>query len=1642
MPDDALIHPSTAASSEDTHLSHRFPVVGIGASAGGLEAFRAFFVKMPPNTGMAFVMVPHLESGDKSLMKEIMGRYTSMPVVQVEDRMKIEPDHVYIVPSNRNLAVEGGELVPCERTGTDGVNLPVDVFFRSLAVARKERAVGIVLSGTMQDGAAGIRVIKEHGGLVIAQAPETARQEGMPQSAIETGMVDFVLPVEEMPEFIVNFLSRPDVPFEKGTEDRDELKQVLAIIKDKSRNDFSCYKRNTLVRRTERRMGLRQIEHMADYVEVLKNDPGETDALLKDLLIGVTGFFREKSVWEKVGREILPPMIGGLPPGRPLRVWIPACSTGEEAYTLAILIHDAFEKTHKHFNAQIFGTDIDGEAIAVARTGVYPETIAASVPSEYLNKYFLRDGGAYRILRQVRESVVFAAQNLVGDAPFSNLHLISCRNLMIYLNPDMQKKVMALFHFSLFEKGCLILGNSETIGHQYDLFETVSKEFRIYRRIRPRDERTQIPILKCSGRVQGFTTETGVEPSRKNISTLMQDELLKRFAPASVLIDKNYEILNLYGPTSKYLDLPQGKPVMELTSMVKEGLLLKLRAAIHKAAKKNETVTVSEARVKRDHGFCPVCFTVSPVTERNMPETLFLVTFQDRPVPETETGTPAEPDFAGETLLRQLEAELSETREDLKNTIEELETSNEELKASNEEMMSMNEELKASNEELMSVNEELQSSNEELETSKEELQSMNEELNTVNAELQEKVQALVSASNDMANLMNSTEVATVFLDAGMAIRRFTPSAKNLFSLIPSDVGRPIGDLAMRFSDEDLKHHVPQVLETLVPSTKEVQTDEGRWYIRRILPFRTQDNRVDGIVLTFADVTELKENEIAVCRSEAQLREKTQLLDGVLQHTHMMVAYLDPRFDFIWVNPAYAKACRRDPVFFPGKNHFDLYPHEENQAIFQRVVDTGEPFFVAEKPCEFPEQPERGVTYWDWSLIPTKGSDGRVTGLVFTLADVTDRVMAEKSLRESEARFRQLFENMTSGVAVYEATENGEDFLFKDLNKATGKIEQIANRDELIGKSVRDVFPSVVAFGLFDAFQRVWRTGAAEEHPAAFYKDERIEGWRENRIYKLPSGEIVAIYEDVGARKQAEEAVKESQAKLHNLLQTIQAGVVVHDAETDRVIDFNPAALKILGLTREQMVGKSTVEPVWGLITENGAPMKVEDYPVNIVKRTRRPLLDYIVGIVKPDRAEPTLVMVKATPQLDGNGTLKEIIVSSMDITKLKQVEEELLQSQKLEAIGTLAGGIAHDFNNILSSVLGFAELALDEAEKGTAIEDSLMEIYASGKRARDLVEQILTFSRHDKSEIKAVQIAPLLTEALKMLRSTTPTSIEIRQGICSEPMVVEIDPSQLTQVVLNLATNAKQAVVDSCGVLEVRLDRVDFGADIKNKYPNMNPGKYARITFSDTGTGIPQEHLDKIFEPYFTTKEKGTGTGLGLSVVHGIVRKSNGHITVASEVGMGSTFHVYLPLASDAASEGAERSVESVPKGTERILLVDDELPIVKMQQQRLERLGYKVTSTSGSIEALEMFRASPDKFDLVITDMSMPGMTGKQLAAAVKAVRPDVPVILCTGFSEQIDGRGENLDVEGFLMKPVDRGQMAGAVRKVLDGAGVTPRQ
>ena len=857
-----------------------FPVVGIGASAGGLAAFEAFFSGMPADTnpGMAFVLVQHLAPDHTSILTELIRRYTRMTVFEVEDGMTLQTNCVYIIPPNRDMAFINGTLELLEPVLPRGQRLPIDFFFRSLAADLHERAIGVVLSGTGSDGTAGIRAIKAEGGLVVAQKPESTEYDGMPCSAIATGLVDYELLPVEMPGKIMAYVAKAyGNSHRMGTATaalpEPAMKKIFVLLRTQTGHDFSLYKPNTINRRIERRMAINQVESIDSYVKYMQQNPAEVQALFRDLLIGVTNFFRDPEAFQVLEEKVIPKMFANKREDTAIRVWSSGCSTGEEAYSLAILLAEGMEARKKSFASQVFATDIDSQAIATARTGIYPASIVADVSPKRLARFFtLEPGGhTYRIHKGIRDMVIFSEQDVVKDPPFSKLDLISCRNVMIYMGAALQKKLIPLFHYALNPGGALFLGTSETTGDFSSLFAALDNKQKLYRR---KDDFIAARRAAIDHFTPLITAVDSILPSRvaghqifqekMPLRELTEQALLQQVIAAGALVNGNGDILYLHGRTGMFLEPAPGVAgINNILKMAREGLRNELAIALHKAIGLKETVCHPGLRVKTNGHFTTVNLTVRPVTTGAgaSPESpLFLVILEE--VSETEArgrlseaGRPAlDPDERIAALQRELRSK------------------EEYLQSANEEMQSSNEELKSSNEELQSVNEEMQSTNEELETSKEELQSVNEELSTVNTELQTKMLDLTRVNNDMNNLLSGTGIATVFVDHQLRIMRFTPTATEIINLIPADAGRPVSHIVSNLVGYDrLVADAQAVLDTLINKEVEVQTTAGRWYTLHIQPYRTLSNVIEGAVMTFAEITGRKRVEEALRKANDQLR---------------------------------------------------------------------------------------------------------------------------------------------------------------------------------------------------------------------------------------------------------------------------------------------------------------------------------------------------------------------------------------------------------------------------------------------------------------------------------------------------------------------------------------------------------------------------------------------------------------------------------------------------------------------------------------------------------------------------------------------------------------------------------------------------
>ena len=841
-----------------------FPIVGIGASAGGLEALEIFLSHVPPGSGLAFVIVQHLDPTHQGIMPELLQRVTAMKVFQVKDRMKVEANCVYVIPPNKDLSILHGILYLFAPVAPRGLRLPIDFFFRALAEDRQQGSIGVILSGMGSDGTLGLKAIKEKAGVVLVQEPASAKFDSMPRSVIGAGLADIVAPVEELPGKIIAYLrhaliiAKTEFPLEE--KDQSALEKVLILLRAKSGHDFSLYKKNTVYRRIERRMSIHQISRIAGYVRYLQENPQEAEILFKELLIGVTRFFRDPAAWEELQTEVIPELLSLHPAGGVLRAWSAGCSSGEEAYSLAMVFKEVLAevKPTANFSLQIFATDLDRDAIDKARAGIYPANIRVDIAPERLQRFFVEEGNSYRVGKEIREMVTFATQNVIMDPPFTKLDLIICRNLLIYLTPELQRKLLPLFHYSLLPGGVLFLGSAESVSAYTDLFAPLSIKSRLFRRresfLPP--NRQAFPASFVPAKAAAPQELTMMKPVI-NLQTLADQLLLQHFSPAAVLVNNKGDILYISGRTGKYLEPAAGKANWNIFAMAREGLRFDLGSAFQKALRQKEAVTVKNLQIGAEESSQRTDITVQAIAEPDALRGMVMIVFADVATP-LEKKKPGRAKSTGSVTLSEMEQQLQKVREELQSTREEMQTSQEELTSANEE--------------LQSTNEELQSTNEELTTSREEMQSLNEELQTVNAEQQSKMDELARVSNDMRNLLNSTEIVTVFLDNELRVRRYTPGADKLFKLLPSDVGRPLSDLTGNLSYPEMSEDAQEVLRKLAFSEKQIITNDGRWFSVRIMPYRTMEDVIAGVVITFVNITAAK-------MLEAELRAEIAGLKG-------------------------------------------------------------------------------------------------------------------------------------------------------------------------------------------------------------------------------------------------------------------------------------------------------------------------------------------------------------------------------------------------------------------------------------------------------------------------------------------------------------------------------------------------------------------------------------------------------------------------------------------------------------------------------------------------------------------------------------------------------------------------------------------
>jgi len=919
----------------------QFPIIGLGASAGGLEALKAFFSKVPPDSGMAYIVLVHMSPKQPSMLHELLGKVTRATVQTAKEDTFLQPDNVYTVPSDKEISIYQGKIQLFDPVDKKS-HLPIDLFFRSLAADQGSRAAAVILSGTGSDGTVGLKEIKSNEGLVVVQSENTAKYASMPRSAINTGQADLILPAEDMPEKLRQYFDHSFSIQEKAKdvnkEEKDWLNKIFSLLRIHIGHDFSWYKKNTILRRIDRRMILNQIHEHDVYVRYLRENHQEMQALFHELLIGVTNFFRDPKSYEVLEQDVFPDIIKNMNEDGIFRVWVPGCSSGEEIYSLAMVLLESLDKMSKRVSLQLFGTDIDSGAIEKARQGVYPSSIRADVSQERLNRFFYKENeDLYRIRKEVRELVVFSVQDVLKDPPFSRLSLLSCRNLLIYLNSEAQKKILPLFHYTLRPGGILMLGSSETVGEFTSLFQSVNNTWKIFRRKDVSNSKMQ-PIEFPTGipRGQSYSGKTTKDekPVRENIENLARKAIVDRFAPPAVLVDSSGNILHVTGRTGRYLETPSGPPSHNILDMAREGLRIELSSALRRARNNKEHVLLKKLKVRVNGSKELINLHVFALDKPRELSGNFLVAFEDL----KETETVEDPDGNGntstsswyESRITELEQELIYTRESQQSAIEELESSNEELK---------------------STNEELQSTNEEMESSREELQSLNEELQTVNAELQNKVDELSAAQDDINNLLNSTRIAIIFVDDALRIKRFSKEATKIINLIGSDVGRSLEDQNTKLQYKHLIQDIKAVLKKLSPVEKEVQCADGVWYMMSIKPYRTLDHKVQGAVLTFENVDAQKKYQENLQKLNNESRAAWMLVREVFDMNISPMAILDERGEMVIANASFSRLMNLDQKKIEGLDFLNQTPEilrdTDLQAQLQTALDNGKDFETRE-----------------------------------------------------------------------------------------------------------------------------------------------------------------------------------------------------------------------------------------------------------------------------------------------------------------------------------------------------------------------------------------------------------------------------------------------------------------------------------------------------------------------------------------------------------------------------------------------------------------------------------------------------------------------------------------------------------------------
>jgi len=1575
------------------------PVVGVGASAGGLEAVTALLEAVPIDSGLAIVVIQHLDPTNRSLLVELLARRTAIPVQQAADGQIVQANHIYVIPPGAYLAIVNGCLQLSD-SPTRTMRLPMDFFLHSLARDRGRQAIGVVLSGTGADGTLGLKAIKEAGGLTLVQDPAEATFDGMPRSAMDAGAADHVLPAHDMPAAILRFAARDYVRNGALHTTEDDTRhaearasQVVDALHASVGEDFALYRTGTLLRRVDRRMALTATDDFPIYLARLRNDTTEASALAKDLLINVTGFFRDSAAFAFLAEHVLPGLVARQAADQPIRVWVAGCSTGEEAYSLAILLLEQVASAGKRTRIQIFATDIDADALAVARTGVYPGSIEANVSADRLRRFFTRSGHQYTVGDGLRKTIVFARHNLLSDPPLSRFDLISCRNLLIYLRLEAQKRVISLFHFALRDHGVLFLGTSESIGEATDLFEPIDRTQRIFRQIRPNHRPwAQLPSLRHADVPAALAGPRPRATPVRRMAELAQNALLDQYAPASVVTDRDRNTQYFFGPVDRFMALASGEPGQDVLSMVRQGLRPRLHEAIEDCLRTGKRVTARDARVRHANRQIHVTIEVSPLADSD--GQLLLISFiQETRSPAGKT-TGAEPeDSPG------LQAELDATRTELTRTIRDLERTNEELAGVSEEAVSMNEELQATNE--------------ELETSKEELQSLNEELTTLNTELRQSLDAQGAAASDLRNLLNGIGIATLYLDARLRIRFFNPPASALFSIIASDIGRPLSDLAQKFADPDLMADTARVMATGTQHQRETRDERGKWYNRLVLPYRTGNDASDGVVITFADITAVKMAELAADSARA-------FAEAIVETMHEPLVVLDRELRVINFNRAFVTTFGLGDVSPQGRRLRELgsptLQDPQLDEIVERLGRDADIINDREITIAVSGEPPRTLVL-KGRRLPDNPPGAAMILLV--MEDVTEQ-------RHSIAQqFQAFMDAMPDPILT--ASDGGR---IRSINTAMQHLFGYSAH-ELIGQTLEVLVPE----DRRTKHQDLHRAYLNDPRPRPMGGGLDIHGaTKDGRIVPLEialtpirtaAGLIVtALVRDISERRRVEQVLTDARmdaqranraksrflrAASHDLRQPLQVVRLLHGTLAAQIVD--PGAKSVLERLESTVDAMSEVMNAFLDVTqiESGTiTPSVQEFPIaRLLGRLRDAFVPLAAAKGLNLRVVPCGATIRSDPRLLERivGNLLSNAVRYTDRGRILLGCRRAGDALRLEVWDTGRGIPAEHVKEIFEEFY-----QVDPSPTGPAANLGIG-LYIVNQLAQLLGHKVAVRSTHGAGTVFSITV-PLERSGTEDRRA--PSADARTQGDPGRPtvLVIEDDEAQRESMRLLLEVHGYAVAVASSLRDALALADDPHGCGPGAIVADFNLGGAAngvevvRRVAARLGRSIPAV----VVTGDVSDQAARTVRQAGFQLLYKPVRPAALLLSIETLISQ---------MSGPACPPRTAPAVGSRQDATASIALVEDDEDVCAALRDVLTASGYRVAEHRNA----EAFLANPNRrtFACVLVDIGLPGMSGLELQRRLAAEGGSPPVILISGEGDLSRAIGAMRDgAADFLEKPV----------------------